>query len=102
MFAVVETSGKQYRVEPGARITVDRMQADEGATITLERVLLVGGDAVQIGTPTVVGAKVTAKVVSHDLGEKVLSFKYVPKRRYRRRVGFRARHTTLEIVSIDG
>jgi large subunit ribosomal protein L21 len=101
MFAVVETSGKQYRVEPGARIVVDRMAADEGATITLDRVLLISGGDVKVGTPVVTGAKVTAKVVSHDLGDKVMTFKYVPKRRYRRRVGFRARHTTLEIVSID-
>lgn len=101
MFAVVETSGKQYRVEPGARITVDRMQADEGATITLDRVLMVGGDALRVGTPVVEGARVTARVVAHELGDKVITFKYRRRLRMRRRVGFRARLTTLEIVSID-
>ncbi len=101
MFAIVETSGKQYRVEPGASIVVDRMGADIGDTITLERVLLVSGDDTKVGTPTVGGAKVTAKVVDHHKGEKVIAFKYRPRQRYRRRVGFRHSHTTLEIVSID-
>ena len=101
MFAIVETSGKQYRVEPGASIVVDRMGADVGDTVTLERVLLVSGDDTQVGTPTVGGAKVTAKVVDHHKGDKVIAFKYRPRQRYRRRVGFRHSHTTLEIVSID-
>ncbi len=101
MFAVVETSGKQYRVEPGATITVDRVQAEEGSTITLDRVLLVGGDSVKIGAPTLAGAKVTAKVVGHKLGDKVITFKYRRRHRSRRRVGFRASLTQLHIVSID-
>jgi large subunit ribosomal protein L21 len=101
MFAIVETSGKQYRVEPGASIVVDRMGADVGDTVTLERVLLVSGDDTKVGTPTVSGAKVTAKVVDHHKGDKVIAFKYRPRQRYRRRVGFRHSHTTLEIVSID-
>jgi len=102
MFAVVETSGKQYRVEPGTRITVDRMTADEGSTVTLDRVLLLGGTDLKIGSPTVAGATVTAKVVEHELGEKVMTFKMRRRLRMRRRVGFRARLTTLEIVEIQG
>ncbi len=101
MFAIVETSGKQYRVEPGASIVVDRMGADVGDTVTLERVLLVSGDDTKVGSPTVSGAKVTAKVVDHHKGDKVISFKYTRRARYRRRVGFRHSHTTLEILSID-
>lgn len=101
MFAVVQTCGKQYRVEPGAQITVDRLQADEGATVTLDQVLMLGGNDTKIGTPTVQGAKVTAKVVSHFKGEKVITFKYRRRLRMRRRVGYRHSHTTLEIVSID-
>lgn len=101
MFAVVETCGKQYRVQPGGQITVDRLQAEAGATITLDRVLMVGGTELKVGAPLVPGAKVTAKVVAHELGEKLITFKYRPKERFRRRVGFRARLTTLEIVSID-
>jgi large subunit ribosomal protein L21 len=101
MYAIVDTSGKQYRVEPGARITVDRMAADVGATVTLDRVLLIGGDAEpKVGTPTVPGAKVTATVVDHHLGDKQITFKYMRTRRFRRRVGYRHSHTTLEIVAI--
>jgi large subunit ribosomal protein L21 len=102
MFAVVQTSGKQYRVEPGTRITVDRMAAnDVGTTVKLEQVLLVGGNELKIGNPTVKGASVTAKVVSHDLGDRVITFKMRRRLRMRRRVGFRASLTELEIVSID-
>jgi len=101
MFAIVETSGKQYRVGAGDQITVDRMPADVGATVTLDRVLMVGGENLVVGEPTVPGAKVTAKVVEHGLGDKVITYKYVRTRRFRRRVGFRHSHTTLEIVSIS-
>lgn len=101
MFAIVETSGKQYRVEPGGSIVVDRVAADVGATITLDQVLMVSGDSTKVGSPTVSGASVTAKVVDHFKGDKTITFKYRRTRRYRRRVGFRHSHTTLEIVSID-
>ncbi len=101
MYAIVETSGKQYRVEPGATIVVDRVDAEEGASITLDRVLLVAGDEIKVGAPTVEGAKVEAKVVDHHLGDKVLTFKYRRRHRTRRKVGFRHSHTTLEIVGIE-
>ena len=103
MFAVVETCGKQYRVEPGATITVDRLGANEGETITLDRVLMVGGGGtdLRVGAPTVSNATVTAKVVSHGKGDKVITFKYRRRLRMRRRVGFRASLTTLEIVSVN-
>ena len=101
MFAIVETSGKQYRVEPGARITIDRLDAEEGATVTLDKVLLIGGEGVQVGAPHVSGAAVQATVVEHTLGDKVVTFKYRRRHRYRRRVGFRHSHTTLEILAIE-
>ncbi len=101
MFAIVETSGKQYRVAAGDTIVVDRMAADVGATIKLERVLLVSGDDTKIGAPTLDGVTVTAKVVDHPRGEKKITFKYRARKRQRRRVGFRHSHTALEIVSID-
>ena len=102
MFAIVETSGRQYRVQKGDVITVDRMDAEEGAELTLDRVLLLSGDAVKVGAPTVDGASVSAKVTGHPRGDKVVAFKFRRRPRYRRRVGFRHSHTTLEITDIKG
>ncbi|MBX2800073.1 MAG: 50S ribosomal protein L21 [Myxococcales bacterium] len=101
MYAIVETCGKQYRVSEGDVIEVDRLKADVGAEITLDRVLLVHGDQVQVGCPCVEGASVKAKVVDHTRGPKVITFKYRPTRRMRRRVGFRHSHTQLEILGIQ-
>lgn len=102
MYAIVETSGRQFRVEPGNKITVDRMSAEVGSTITLDRVLLVGGESATVGAPTVAGASVSARVLAHGQGDKVMTFKYVRRRRMRRTVGFRAKQTTLEILGING
>ena len=102
MYAIVETSGKQYRVVPGETLTVDRMDAEVGSTVVLDRVLLVSGDSLRVGTPLVEGTKVTAKVTEHFLGEKVRTFKYVRTRRTRRRVGSRHAHTLLEIIGVEG
>lgn len=101
MFAIVQTSGKQYRVASGEMIKVDHVDAEVGSTVTLDRVLMVGGDDVRVGSPTVEGASVTARVVEHFQGDKVITFKYMRTRRFRRRVGYRHSHTTLEIVSIN-
>ena len=101
MFAIVETSGRQYRVEMGMTITVDRIKAEVGDTITLDRVLLFSDAEVKVGTPILEGATVTAKVLGHNRGEKVITFKYRRRKRSRRRVGFRAAQTQLEIGSIE-
>ena len=101
MYAVVETSGRQFKVSVGDTITVDRVGAEAGSTLTLDRVLLIGGDDLKIGAPTVAGAKVTTKVVSHFKGEKRLTRKYRRRQRTRRKVGYRPAMTSLEIVSID-
>lgn len=102
MYAIIETSGKQYRVEQGDTLVVDRMDAEPGSTIALDRVLLVGGpNDVKIGTPCVDGAKVNARVLEHPKGKKIISTKYRPRKRYRRRIGYRHSHTTLEILGID-
>ena len=101
MFAIVETSGRQFRVEEGATITVDHVDADEGAEITLDKVLLIGGEkGTKVGTPTVDGASVTATVARHFKGDKVITFKYKQRKRARRRVGFRHSHTELTITGI--
>lgn len=100
MYAIIETSGKQYRVEPGRRITIDRIEGDEGSTLSFDKVLLIGGDAAKIGAPYVAGAKVEAKILNHFKGDKVITFKYFHRRRFRRKVGFRHSHTMIEIVGI--
>lgn len=104
MYAVVVTGGKQYRVTPGETVVVDRLEAEVGSTVELERVLLVGGEGsegTKVGTPVVEGAKVTAEVVSHDLGEKRETFKYRRTRRSRVRSGSRPHQTTLTIQDIS-
>lgn len=101
MYAIVESGGKQYRVTPGAKVVVDRLQAEEGVEMILDQVLLVGGEDLKVGNPTVEGAAVKVRVVSHDKGPKVITFKYRTRKRNRRRVGFRASLTTLEILAIE-
>ncbi len=101
MYAVVETGGKQYKVSVGQVITVEKLVAEKGATVELERVLMVGeGEDVRVGTPVVEGAKVSAKVLGHEQGDKVIIFKYKPKERYRRKKGHRQLLTRLEIEDI--
>lgn len=97
-FAIVESGGKQYRAVEGSTIDVDRLAYEVGKTFDFERVLLMAdGDAVMVGTPTVGGIKVSATVVDHIKGPKVLSFKYRPKKRIRVRGGNRAHYTRLMI-----
>ncbi|MBW2254985.1 MAG: 50S ribosomal protein L21 [Deltaproteobacteria bacterium] len=100
MYAIVATSGRQYRVEKGGFITVDRLDAEVDTEITLDQVLIVGGEETKVGTPNVEGATVTARVVGHDKGEKVVTVKYKQRKRSRVRRGFRASRTTLEILDI--
>jgi large subunit ribosomal protein L21 len=103
MFAIVRTGGKQYRVQEGDRIAVERLDEPEGAELTLDDVLLVGdGDAVTVGTPVVEGATVTAKVAEHFRDKKVLSYTYKNKTRQRTLRGHRQQQTRLEILDIAG
>ena len=101
-YAIVETGGKQYRVSVGDTISVERLDGDEGADITLDRVLLLGGDGTpRVGTPVVAGATVSARIDEQFRGEKITIFKYKPKKRYRRRMGHRQSLTRLEITAIN-
>lgn len=100
MYAIVEASGKQFRMEPGMQIDLDLLSAEEGSTVTLDKVLLIGGDAAQVGAPYVAGARVEVKVLKHFLGEKKLTFKYLHRRRFRRKVGYRAQYTKVEVLAI--
>lgn len=101
MYAVVVSGGKQYRVSQGDTLVVDRLSAEVGSSVELAEVLMVGGDALKVGAPTVPGARVVAEVVSHDLGEKRMTFKYRRTRRYRKLRGFRPSLTTLRVTAIE-
>lgn len=101
MFAVLTTGGKQYRVEPGSELVIERVDGDAGSSITFDRVLLVGdGDDVTVGTPTVDGASVTGTVIGEALGPKLVIFKFKQKIKYRRRAGHRQHMTRVRIDEI--
>lgn len=101
MYAVVETGGKQYRVEVGDTLEVEKLPMVPGESVELDRVLLVSGESgVKIGQPVVEGAIVRATVVDQVKGDKVIVFKYKPKERYRRRSGHRQRYTRLRVDEI--
>ena len=101
MYAVIETGGKQYRVEVGTELEVELLQAEPGDSITLDRVLLVAdGDESAIGTPIVADAAVEAEVVRRDRGEKLISFKYRPKARSRVKKGHRQELMVLRITEV--
>ncbi len=99
MYAVIDLGGKQYRVEKGDELVVDRLDQQEGDTLTLAP-LLIGGEKRAVTAGELKGAKVKAKVGEHFLGEKVLVFKYKPKRGYRRRRGHRSRLSRITIEAI--
>src|SRR5215211_7363713 len=102
MYAIIETGGKQYRVQPGDTIAVERLTGEPGETLDLDRVLLIGGDGerARVGAPGVEGAVVRAEVVEHARGEKIIVFRYKSKVRYRRKTGHRQALTRLRITDI--
>jgi large subunit ribosomal protein L21 len=105
MYAVIETGGKQYRVEVGTELEVELLDVEPGTEITLDRVLLVAdGDTAAIGRPTVDNASVLAEVVRRDRGPKLISFKYRPKARRRVKKGHRQEILVLRIadITLDG
>ena len=103
MYAVVRTGGKQYKVAPGDNLEVEKLAGDVGDSIVLEDVLMVAGDeGIQIGRPNVDGASVTARITGQHRGEKILVFRYRPKKRVRVRRGHRQYLTRLQILTISG
>jgi large subunit ribosomal protein L21 len=102
MYAVVTTGGKQYRVEAGNELTIERLAADAGTSVTFDRVLLVGdGETVTVGTPVVDGATVSATVLGESLGPKLVIFKFKQKVKYRRRTGHRQHLLRVRIDEIN-
>ena len=101
MYAVVQTGGKQYRVQPGDTLDVELLGAPQGETIELDRVLLLGGDGeTAVGSPLLADARVVAEVVGQVRGPKIVVFKYKSKVRYRRKTGHRQNLTRLRITEI--
>lgn len=101
MYAIIETGGKQYKVQAGDVIFVEKLSANEGDTVTFDRVLAVSNDnGLTTGTPIVSGASVTGKVEQHVKGEKIIVFKYKPKKNYKRKQGHRQPYTKVTIENI--
>ncbi len=101
MYALIETGGKQYRVAKDQVLYIEKLNAQEGETVTFDKVLLVkSDDQTMVGTPVVAGAKVTAKVIGHGRGKKIVVFKYKPKKNYKKKQGHRQPFTKVVIEEI--
>lgn len=99
MFAIVKTGGKQYRVEPGLKLRVEKLAAEPGSQVELP-VLLLGGEGTRVGTPFVEGAKVVAEVLAHGRGKKITISKFKAKVQYRRKKGHRQPFMRTKILEI--
>ena len=105
MYAVIQTGGKQYRVEPGKTVVVEKLAGGAGAPVIFDHVLLISsgdGGSVTIGKPTVAGAKVTGEIVEQGRGEKLVVFKFRRRKNYVRRNGHRQQLTAVKIDAISG
>ena len=103
MYAVIETGGKQYKVNEGDIIFIEKLDVNEGDTVTFDRVKAVSmGTEFKVGTPTVEGAAVTAKVVANGKGKKIYVMKYKAKKNEKKKIGHRQPYTKVQIVSING
>jgi len=101
VYAVVKSGARQYRASVGDTITVERLPAEVGQQLELAEVLLVAdGEQIEIGQPTIGGAKILATVIAQEKGPKIRIFKYHPRKRYRRRAGHRQRYTRLRVDKI--
>ena len=102
MYAVIATGGKQYRVEEGDILRVEKLSVEEGATVDFDQVLMVGaGEEVSIGTPYLEGGKVSAEVRTHGRGDKVEIVKFNRRKHHRKQMGHRQHYTELEITGIS-
>ncbi len=101
MYAVIETGGKQYRVKQGQYLKVEKLNAEEGASLDLEKVLMVAdGDDIKVGAPYVSGGKVTVKIKSHGRGEKIRIIKFRRRKHSRTTQGHRQSYTEIEVTGI--
>ena len=102
MYALIEFKGKQYKAEKGALLQVDLIDAEPGSAVDIDSVLLISGDKVVVGAPYVQGAKVQAVVEAHEKADKIIVFKYKPKKDYRRKQGHRQQYSVIKIQDIIG
>ncbi|MFN4295070.1 MAG: 50S ribosomal protein L21 [Thermoflexales bacterium] len=98
MYAVVEVSGRQYRVSPGDEIYVEKLEAEAGSELKLPVLLISDDNGVQVGKPRVSDREISAQVLGQEKGEKLVVFKYKPKKRYRKKTGHRQTYTKLKIL----
>ena len=103
MYAIIETGGKQYRVQEGDVLKVEKLDVVEGETVNLDKVFaLKKGEELIMGSPLLEGARVVAQVLEHGRGKKIIVFKYKSKKNYRRKQGHRQPYTQLRIEKIEG
>ena len=103
MYAVIKTGGKQYKVQEGDIIRVEKLDVEEGSTVQFDEVLALSDDnGLKVGTPVVNGAVVEANVLGQGKGKKIIVFKYKPKKNYRKKQGHRQPYTQLQITKING
>ncbi|MDX1679233.1 MAG: 50S ribosomal protein L21 [Akkermansiaceae bacterium] len=101
-YAVIKTGGKQYRVQEGTRFDVEKLDAEVDSEVKFDALMVGEGESIKVGTPTVDGASVTAKVVNQYRGKKGIAFKFKRRKGYHKTKGYRRSLTTLEVTSIAG
>ncbi|CAN5812348.1 50S ribosomal protein L21 [soil metagenome] len=101
MYAIIRTGGKQFRAEPGKTLRIPSLDIEPGESITFDEVLLAGGDEIKVGAPLLSGAAVTAEVVKHGKGEKIIIFKHKRRKNYRRKQGHRQKFTEVRVGEIN-
>ncbi|MBQ8027592.1 MAG: 50S ribosomal protein L21 [Clostridia bacterium] len=101
MYAIIKTGGKQYKAEPEKFIDVEKLDAEVGAEVSFDALMVVDGENVTIGAPVVEGVKVCGKVLAQDKAKKVVVYKYKPKKNAKRKMGHRQPYTKVEISAIN-
>ncbi len=101
MYAIIEAGGKQFRVQEGNKLVVDRMDVKAGQEVTFDRVIMIGGESTKIGAPLVEGASVVAKVIEHFRGEKIRVFKKRRRKGSMRTQGHRQDYTALTVTAVN-